>query len=265
MASSASENRESMTDLAPKEFDATGWVRRWDRQQAGYVPDREESFALMLEILQRLGAAPGRLLDLGCGPGSLSDRVLARFPDAEVIGLDLDPVMLELGRRTLGERVQWVQADLRTPDWPDAVPGGPVDAVVSAIALHWLDTEHLPALAGGIAAVLRRDGVFVNFDTLLADPAAPRLAALTKDLRVAQTDSTTCAVGFEDFSAWWDSLAEEPELRELFAERDRRFGPRRHGCGTTLAQWQQALPAAGFTEVATLIQVMDHRLLVAIH
>lgn len=55
------------------QLDAAGWLRRWDRQQAGYVPDREETFALMLDVVERLGAAPGRLLDLACGPGSLAD------------------------------------------------------------------------------------------------------------------------------------------------------------------------------------------------
>ncbi len=254
-----------MTDLTANQLDAGEWLRRWDRQQSGYVPDREQTFALMLDVAERLGAAPGRLLDLGCGSGSLAERALDRFPDADVVGLDLDPVMLELGRRTLGDRIQWVEADLRTPGWPDVLPGGPVDAVVSATALHWLDPEQLPTLSEGIAAVLRPDGVFVNYDTLLADAATPRLAALTKDLRIARTESRTCAAGFEDFYTWWDALAQEPELRELFAERDRRFGPRRHGPGTTLTQWQHALRDAGFTEVTTLTQDMDRRLLVAIH
>jgi len=180
-----------MTDLARNELDAPAWLRRWDRQQGGYVPEREETFALMLDVLERLGAAPGRLLDLGCGPGSLADRALARFPGAHVVGLDLDPVMLELGRRTLGDRIQWVEADLRSPGWPGALARGRFDAVVSATALHWLDAGRLPALAEGITSVLRPGGVFVNFDTVLVDPANPRLAALTKDLRVARTDSRT--------------------------------------------------------------------------
>ncbi|MGH3565564.1 MAG: hypothetical protein ACRDRH_05940 [Pseudonocardia sp.] len=56
----------------------------------------------------------------------------------------------------------------------------------------------------------------------------------------------------------------EPELGELFAERDRRFGFRCHDAGTTLGDWERALRAAGFAEVTTLTQVMDRRLLTAI-
>jgi|AntDryMetagUQ889_1029465.scaffolds.fasta_scaffold00860_7 SAM-dependent methyltransferase len=194
-------------------LDAQAWLQRWDRQQEGYVPDREATFALMFDVLDRLGAAPGRLLDLACGPGSLADRALARYPGAEVVGLDLDLVMLELARRTLGDRVRWVDADLRSPAWTDGL--GEFDAVVSATALHWLDAEHLPTLPDGLAAALRPGGVFLDFDTLLADPDQPRLAALTRDLRVDRTDRRIAGNGFEDFGAWWAALAEEPELDEL--------------------------------------------------
>lgn len=140
----------------------------------------------------------------------------------------------------------------------------PFDAIVSATVLHWLDAEHLPHVTQGLAALLRPGGVFIDFDTLLADPADPRLASLTKDLRQALQEQQTAAEEFEDFYTWWDSLAAEPELRELFTERDRRFGSKRHGAGTTLVEWVRTLRAAGFAEVATLTQVMDRRLLVAI-
>lgn len=243
------------------------WLRRWDAQQTGYIPDREEAFALMLDVLSRLDAAPGRLLDLGCGPGSLADRALRRFPDAVVVGLDIDPVMLELGRRTLGDRVQWMEADLRSPDWAGQLAAAEFDAaefdaVVSATALHWLDSEHVPHVAQGLADLLRPGGVFLDLDSLRTDSGAPRLAELTRALyREAGPDT---GGDFEDFYAWWEALATEQALAELFAERDRRFGARRHGTGTTVTEWEQALRGAGFAEVAPLTQVLDHRLLAAI-
>lgn len=238
------------------------WLHRWDAQQTGYIPDRDEAFALMLDVLSRLDAAPGRLLDLACGPGSLADRALRRFPDAEVVTLDIDPVMLELGRRTLGDRVRWVEADLRLPHWAAQLVGTEFDAVVTATALHWLDAEHVPHVAKGLADLLRPGGVFLDLDSLLTDARAPRLAELTRELR---REAGPAARGdVEDFYAWWEALAAEPQLGDLFAERDRRFGARRHGTGTTVTEWEQALRGAGFAEVATLTQVMNHRLLAAI-
>ncbi|MGH3753639.1 MAG: ATP-grasp domain-containing protein [Pseudonocardiaceae bacterium] len=243
--------------------DAASWVRRWDRQQEGYLPDREEAFALMLNFLERLGAAPGRLLDLACGVGSLADRALSRFPGAEVVALDLDPLMMELGRRTLGGKVRWVEADLRFPGWDRELRDETFDAVVSATALHWLETEDLPQLANGLATIMRPGGVFLNYDVLV-DPASPRIAAATSELQKATQDAVIDAEGFEDFTAWWDAIGAEPLFHELVAEREQRFGLRPRGPGYHLPQFQQAFRDAGFSELGTLRQINDRRLFVAI-
>lgn len=246
------------------EFDAAEWLRRWDVQQEGYIPDREQMFALMFDVVARLGGAPGRMLDLACGPGSLAGRALRRFPGAEVVAVDFDPVMLELGRRTTGAGVQWVDADLAGPEWTGLLGDGAFDAAVSATALHWLEAEEIPGLAAALAGVLRPGAVFVDFDTVLADPASPRLAAMTRDLRVERTEARTGASGFEDFHRWWDALAAEPALAATFADRERRFAGRTPSGGNSLPVWEAALREAGFAEVGTVTQLLDRRMLVAI-
>jgi trans-aconitate methyltransferase len=80
------------------------WLRRWDAQQEGYVPEREARFTAMFDALAELLPASFVALDLACGPGSISQRLLARFPDAQAIAVDIDPVMLAIGRRALGTR-----------------------------------------------------------------------------------------------------------------------------------------------------------------
>jgi len=255
----------SQSPPAARSLDAAAWVRRWELQQARHVPERKDTFALMLDVLHRLGAIPGRVVDLGCGPGSLAERVLSRWPQAEVIGIDLDPVLLELGKRTLRDRVRWIEADLRCPSWSQRLEGPPFDAALSATALHWLDPEHLGHLAGGLAARLRRGGVFANYDTMLLDAADPRLRALSHDLRLALSDAAMAESSAEDWSEWWNALRAEPELAGQFSERALRFGARPHGRGTTLTQFVRALRGAGFQEVGTLKQVANRRLLVAIH
>ncbi len=77
--------------------DWQGWLRRWDAQQTGYVPEREQRFAVMLDALAVLLPERFVALDLACGPGSLSQRLLARFPQARSVAVDMDPVMLALG------------------------------------------------------------------------------------------------------------------------------------------------------------------------
>src|SRR5258708_39086076 len=42
-----------------------------------------------------------RVVDMGCGPGNSTELLIARFPDAEVIGLDSSPDMLRQARQRL--------------------------------------------------------------------------------------------------------------------------------------------------------------------
>lgn len=245
-------------------LDAERWVRRWERQQACYVPERDATFALMLDLVERLGAAPGRLLDLGCGPGCLADRAVRRWPRAEVYGVDLDPVLLELGRRTVGDGVRWLETDLRDPAWARQLGGVAVDAAVSATALHWLGSDELGGLARTLASHVRRDGVVVNYDTMPLDASTPRLQAVIEDLRNALAQQARARTGAEDWARWWDALAEEPELAERFTARSRRLGRRRVGSPITLPEYVEAFRDAGFREVALMKQVADRRLVVAI-
>ncbi|MGC1407228.1 MAG: SAM-dependent methyltransferase, partial [Candidatus Dormiibacterota bacterium] len=70
-----------------------GWQESWDRQQARALPDREERFSVLLSLIGAVaGDYPPRVLDLACGCGSITSRVLNRFPSASVVAADLDPV-----------------------------------------------------------------------------------------------------------------------------------------------------------------------------
>jgi trans-aconitate methyltransferase len=245
-------------------LDAGAWVRRWERQQANYVADREATFALMLDLIDRLDATPGRLVDLGCGPGSIAARALQRWPSADIVGVDLDPVLMELGRRTLGDRVRWLEADLRQPGWSRQLDGLTVDSVVSATALHWLDPEHLREVARELAELVRPHGVFVTYDTMPLDPSTPRLRALSRDLHLALVEEATAASGDERWEEWWAALAAEPQLAGQFADRADRLRVGRRGPGPSLDEFVHAFRDAGFREVATVKQVADRRMVVAL-
>jgi SAM-dependent methyltransferase len=84
----------------------------------------------------------GRLLDGGCGPGSLTVRLAHLFEDA--VGLDPDPGMLAEGRRAAEERgianIRWVQAVAE--DLPRAAPG-PYRLVTFGQSFHWTDEERV--------------------------------------------------------------------------------------------------------------------------
>src|SRR5277367_741866 len=111
--------------MAPQLSPATAreWIARWDEQQAGYVPDREERFTAMIDAVAAAAGRPDPLvLDLGCGPGSLATRLLARMPAAAVVAIDGDPLLLALGQAAGADRpgLRFAEADLRVPGWAAA-------------------------------------------------------------------------------------------------------------------------------------------------
>jgi len=110
-------------------------------------------------------AAPagGRVLDVGCGPGHLANR-LARGQGLEVTGLDLDPAMIERARAN-AER--GVAAERRPTFVVGGVaalpfPEGSFDLVVSTLSMHhWADAT---AGLAEIGRVLRPGGRALVWD-----------------------------------------------------------------------------------------------------
>ncbi|GAA0962662.1 class I SAM-dependent methyltransferase [Kribbella koreensis] len=247
------------------QVDWAGWLQRWDDQQAGYLPDREDQFRSMLEIVERIAGVPQRFVDLACGPGSISARAAQRFPQAEIVGLDLDPFLLEIARQAVaGDRVHFAEANLRTAGWDAVLGDEQVDAVCSATALHWLDPADLDAVAQTLGRRIRPGGVFLNADTMRLGPdEVPRLDALAVALR-DEIWAESHANGVEDWQAWWDAAAAEPAFAQLLTEREERFADRWKGRDITLTDTIQSFRKAGFTEVAVLGQVADKHLFAAI-
>jgi SAM-dependent methyltransferase len=84
-------------------IDWHSWLLRWDAQQTGYLPHREARFKAMLDVLEILMPESFVALDLACGPGAISQRLLERFPQARCVAVDLDPVLLACGQGVLGD------------------------------------------------------------------------------------------------------------------------------------------------------------------
>jgi len=87
------------------------------------------------------------VIDLGCGTGRLTERLRARWPQAEIAGLDSSPKMLEQARGDF-PAIDWVEGDIGA--WQ---PDGPLDIIMSNAALHWLPDHAtlFPRLFGYLA------------------------------------------------------------------------------------------------------------------
>jgi trans-aconitate 2-methyltransferase len=119
----------------------------WDPQQYAQFWDQRRRPAL--DLVARLAPAepPVHILDLGCGPGTVTTLLADRWPDAEIIGIDTSPEMLADARELLPD-VTWREGDLTTFE-PDPAP----DLLFTNAALHWVpDHETLiPRLFGHLA------------------------------------------------------------------------------------------------------------------
>ena len=245
---------------------ARSWIQRWDRQQEHYLPDREQRFAVVADIVvltaERLGKPDPVVLDIGCGPGSLSARIRQRLPLARVIGVDSDPLLLGLAAANY-PWLELLDTDLRAPQWTDALPVPKVDAVVSTTALHWLQLGELAKLYADLAGVIRPDGVFVNGDYMPVESDHEVLGRLGDQLRVLHTRRAG-TVEREDWAAWWAAANIAPELSELVAERGQR--PLEHNQDGEVGFHEQAglLRELGFAEVGPVWQFGTDRILVGV-
>ncbi|WP_406497314.1 class I SAM-dependent methyltransferase [Streptomyces sp. NBC_00846] len=228
--------------------DWAAWQESWDRQQEWYMPDREERFRVMLDMVEAVVGSRPRVLDLACGTGSITDRLLKRFPEATSTGVDLDPALLAIARGHFDgdERVTFVTADLKDPDWAGQLPYESYDAVLTATALHWLHTEPLTALYRRIGGLVRDGGVFMNADHMI-DTETPRINAAERAHRHAAMDRARAA-GALDWTDWWALAAKAPVLAGPTAERYTIYGEHADG-DTPSVRWHvDTLREAGFGE-----------------
>ena len=146
---------------------AGGWESwSWDESlfagAAGYYQQGRLPYALGLaDVLARsLGLdGRGRLLDVGCGPGTVTLRLAPLFEAA--VGLDPDADMLAQASQAAARRgvgnAAWVRS--RAEDLPAGL--GRFRAVTFAASFHWMDR---PRVASAVATMLDPGGAVVQVD-----------------------------------------------------------------------------------------------------
>lgn len=250
------------TDIPPLNW--KNWMHRYDQQQSTYLPDRERRFTAMLDVVETLLPEHFVALDLACGPGSLSQRLLSRFPQARCVAVDIDPILLLLGQQVLGDmqgRLRWVDADISEPSWSSQLGEEHVDAVVSTTALHWLPAGSLVELYRQLGALVRPGGVFLNGDAFGFAPHLPSFNAVCES---GHAHWSAEAATTENWEMWWEAMRREPGMGPLFAERERRFSNKTRPPGTLVEVHQAALRNAGFHEVGVIWQHLDNRVVMAV-
>jgi trans-aconitate 2-methyltransferase len=153
----------------------------WSAQQ--YLKFEDERTRPARDLLAQIPLASARTVyDLGCGPGNSTELLAARYPGAEVTGVDSSPDMLRQARERLPQ-CRFVEADLAHWSAP-----ADADLLYSNATFQWVP-DHL--------AVLKR-----------------LLAGLTSGgvLAVQMPDNTN-----EPSHVWMREVAKEPQWAKIIA------------------------------------------------
>ncbi len=245
--------------------DWKGMLRDWDRQQEAFNPTREARFEAILDVLEARLGRQFTALDLGCGPGSLSIRLLRRFPRARVVAVDYDPVVRAVGEGALGSqrgRLTWIDAKLGAPGWSASLPGRRYDAAVSTTALHWLTHPELARLYTDLGRLIRKKGAFLNGDYLPWEARSP-MARLAQEVLALHTGGRSRGAQWRGWRAWWSAARKVPALRPAFREHDRRHASHPTRAPSPMSLHAGFLRRAGFRTVDAVWQNFEIRVLYA--
>ena len=188
------------------------------------------------EIASATGAGAKSILELGTGTGETARRVLARHPDAQLIGIDASPGMVKVARESLPtDRVRLLVGRLEDP-----LPGGAFDLVVSCLAVHHLEGTRKADLFRRIARKLAPGGRFVLADVV--EPVDPSYVVTAIDPEIDHPSR------LDEQVAWLEAAGMLPQVtwthRDLvvivatLVDGTSRAEPRRYARVFTNVSWR---------------------------
>jgi tRNA threonylcarbamoyl adenosine modification protein (Sua5/YciO/YrdC/YwlC family) len=158
--------------------------------------------ALQTSVAEASGSGAGRILDLGTGTGETARRVLARHPEALLVGVDENEGMLAVA----GSQLPAGRVELRVGRIEEPLPDGTFDVVTSALCVHHLDAAGKADLFRRVHDALVPGGLFVLGDVIVpvdpADAKTPLTPGYDRPSPLAAQLDWLLAAGFEPSVAW---------------------------------------------------------------
>ncbi|HSR93997.1 MAG TPA: methyltransferase domain-containing protein [Solirubrobacterales bacterium] len=127
--------------------------REWDAETYDAISDPQ--FEWGTEVLGRLELKGDEsVVDAGCGSGKVTEKLLERLPQGQLLAVDGSEAMIAKARERLGERATHLLADLAELEVAE-----PVDLIFSTATFHWI-ADH-DRLFAHLRAALRPGGRLV--------------------------------------------------------------------------------------------------------
>ena len=136
----------------------------WDPDN--YLRFGDERARPFFDLVNRIHLAQAAtVVDLGCGPGTLTATLAQRWPTARVLGIDSSPQMIHRASVLATERVGFALGDLGA--WE---PAERVDVIVSNAALQWVP-DHATLYPALVAKLAPGGSLAVQTPDNLEEPA----------------------------------------------------------------------------------------------
>ncbi|MBI5943623.1 MAG: methyltransferase domain-containing protein [Chloroflexi bacterium] len=121
---------------------------------------REETFKR--KLIQHANIQPNmKVLDLGCGTGTLTLMLKRAHPEAQITGMDGDSQVLDIARnKSRGTTIQWDEGLASSLPYPDST----FDRVVTSLVIHHLTKEDKRRAFKEVYRVLKPNGELYVLD-----------------------------------------------------------------------------------------------------
>jgi trans-aconitate 2-methyltransferase len=193
----------------------------WDAQTYDRVSDPQYEWGL--EVLERLDLRGDEtVMDAGCGSGRVTAKLLERLPQGRVLAVDASEGMIEKARDALGDRADYLVADLAELELSE-----PVDAIFSTATFHWVPDHdrlfarlhaalkpggQLVAQCGGKGNALEHARAIGT--VAMREPFAPHFEDMPVPWNFVPPDETEKRLrgaGFDQVSCWLSNKPVTPE------------------------------------------------------
>jgi tRNA (cmo5U34)-methyltransferase len=149
-------------------------VTDYERRQRLLVPRKDEMLDTIVALMPFGTQDVFTVLDVGAGQGATSARVLERYPRAHVVLFDASAEMLAVAEERLARsrsRIAVLQGDFDDEGWQTPIPR-PAHAVVSTVALHYLDPARRAPFFREVYDLLAPGGYFAHGGSFDSEQAA---------------------------------------------------------------------------------------------
>jgi len=147
-----------MNDLK-KSFNERAY--QYDQWIQGICPYYEDALKALIYVLP---ARAHFILELGCGTGNLSVRLLEKYPHAQLTVVDISPIMLEVTKQKVKKyenQVSFVEKHFESFQSKYRF-----DIIVSSLAIHHVDTKGKERLFDTVFKMLEANGYFYIVDSV---------------------------------------------------------------------------------------------------